>query len=41
MDWNQPKLQLQIRTGDLNYLGKVSSGTSNWKTLRSKTLNYS
>lgn len=39
MDWKQPRLELTLGTGDINYLGKTSSGTSDWTKLRTQALN--
>lgn len=40
MNWSNPRSELSILTGDLNYLGKQKSGISNsgWRKLRDQTL---
>jgi hypothetical protein len=40
MDWKKPRSNLNILTGDLNYLGKQKSGSTNWRKLRARTLKH-
>lgn len=40
MNWRKPRSELKLMTSDLNYVGRSTSGASDWSKVRLATLNH-
>jgi hypothetical protein len=38
MDWKTPDISLKLAVGNINYIGKITSGPGDWKLLRTNTI---